>query len=108
MARYVHVALTADGQGLEVQAPPVLASAAVDYIVFDVSLSHEWDGFAEYYVMVRNRHVVKGCKIIDGVSSAPAEVFKEAGAVEVSIMARDGARRLTTESVVLALKDSNL
>jgi hypothetical protein len=108
MARYVHIALAAEGQGLEVQAPPVLASAAVDYMVFDVSLSHEWDGFAEYYVMVRNRHVVKGCKIIDGVSSVPAEVVAKAGAVEVSIMARDGDKRLTTESVVLTLKDSNL
>ena len=108
MARYVHIALAADGQGLEVQAPSVLASAAVDYIVFDVSLSREWGGFSEYYVMVRNRHVVKGCEVINGVASVPAEVVAKAGAVEVSIMARDGAERLTTESVFLTFKDSKI
>ena len=92
MAQNVHVALKAEGQGLEVQAPPVLASAAVDHIVFDVTFSEEWSGFAEYYVMVRNKVVVRGCAVNNGVAVASGDVIARAGAIEVSIMARDDAR----------------
>lgn len=106
MAQNVHVALIAEGQGLEVQAPPVLASAAVNRIVFDVSLSEEWSGFAEYYVMVRNGFVVRGCKVEGGAAIAAGEVIAKAGAIKVSIMARDDARRLTTKSVAITLKNS--
>lgn len=108
MAQNVHVALRADGQGLTCSAPPVLASAAVDHIVFDVSLSEEWEGFSEYYVMVRNGFVVRGCEIVGGAAIAAGEVIAKAGAVEVSVMARDDDRRLTTESVVITLKNSGL
>ena len=106
MAQNVHVALKAEGQGLGVQAPPVLASAAVDHIVFDVTFSEEWSGFAEYFVMVRNGRVVRGCKVENGAAIAAGEVIAKAGAIEVSIMARDDARRLTTESVAITLKNS--
>lgn len=108
MAQNVHVALKAEGQGLEVQAPPVLASAAVNHIVFDVTLSDEWAGFAEYYVMVRNSVVVRGCAISDGVAVASGEVIAKSGAIEVSIMARGEAGRLTTESATIKLRNSGL
>lgn len=108
MAQNVHVVLKAEGQGLEVQAPPVLASAAVDHIVFDVTLSEEWSGFAEYYVMVRNKVVVRGCAISDGVAVASGDAIAKAGAIEVSIMARDDERRMTTESVAIILRNSGL
>lgn len=108
MAQNVHVALKAEGQGLEVQAPPVLASAAVNHIVFDVTLSDEWAGFSEYYVMVRNSVVVRGCAINDGVAVASGDAIAKAGAIEVSIMARGDGKRLTTESVAITLKSSGL
>ena len=51
---YVHVALNADGQRLEVQAPPVLANGAIDRLRFDVSTSEHWEGL-ELYVVIRGR-----------------------------------------------------
>lgn len=109
MPNTLHVGLAAKGQALAVtQAPPVLASAVIDFLRFNVELSEEWEGFDEYRVILKNGDTVRSCPIVDGAAVADREAVANAGAVEVALVAyRDGAR-LTTERVIIRLHDSGI
>lgn len=104
---YVHVALNADGQRLEVQAPPVLANGAVNRLRFDVSVSEHWDGL-EIYVVIRGRGGCRACKVEQGSAVADAAAVSAAGFLEVALAGYSPGRRLTTQRVTMRLNDSGL
>ena len=104
---YVHVALTADGQRLEVQAPPVLANGAVDRLRFDVTVSEHWDGL-ELYVVLRGRGGCHACKVEQGAAVADAASVSAAGFLEVALAGYAPGRRLTTQRVTMRLANSGL
>lgn len=104
---YVHVALMADGQRLDVQAPPVIANGAIDRLLFDVSVSEHWDGL-EIYVVIRGRGGCRACKVEHGSAIADAAAISEAGFLEVALAGYAPGRRLTTQRVTMRLANSGL
>ena len=104
---YVHVALRADGQGLQVQAPPVIASGARNRLRFDVSTSEHWEGL-EVYVVLRGRGGCRACKVEDGAAIADAAAVSAAGFLEVALAGYAPGRRLTTQRVTMRLANSGL
>lgn len=109
MPSMVHVGLEAKGQALTVtQAPPVLASGAIDKIVFDVKLSMEWDGFENYALLLKNGETVCECEVEADVCVADKHALAGAGMLEVAVVAYGGGRRLTTERVIIRLHDSGV
>lgn len=104
---YVHVALNADGQRLEVQSPPVLANGAINRLLFDVSVSEHWDGL-ELYVVIRGRGGCSACKVEQGTAVADAAAVSAAGFLEVALAGYAPGRRLTTQRVTMRLANSGL
>ena len=104
---YVHVALNANGQRLEVQAPPVLANGAINRLRFDVSTSEHWDGL-ELYVVIRGRGGCRACKVEQGSAVADADAVSAAGFLEVALAGYAQGRRLTTQRVTMRLANSGL
>ena len=104
---YVHVALIADGQRLEVQSPPVIANGAVNRLLFDVSVSEHWDGL-EVYVVLRGRGGRRACKVEHGSAVAHADAVSAAGFLEVALAGYAPGRRLTTQRVTMRLANSGL
>ena len=104
---YVHVALTADGQRLEVQAPPVLANGAVNRLRFDVTVSEHWEGL-ELYVVLRGRGGCHACKVEQGSAVADAAAVSAAGFLEVALAGYAQESRLTTQRVTMRLANSGL
>lgn len=104
---YVHVALNADGQRLEVQAPPVLANGAIDRLLFDVSTSEHWEGL-EIYVVLRGSGGSSACKVEHGSAVADAATVSAAGFLEVALAGYAPGRRLTTQRVTMRLANSGL
>ena len=104
----VHITLKAKGQALLYEAPPILASGAINKITFDLVLSEEWSGFRDYYVIMRRSGVVRACRVSNGSAIADSEAIAGAGALEVSILAEKPGARITTERVILKLKDSGI
>lgn len=104
---YVHVALRADGQGLQVQAPPVIASGARNRLRFDVSTSEHWEGL-EVYVVIRGRGGFRACKVEHGSAVADAAAVSAAGFLEVALAGYAPGRRLTTQRVTMRLANSGL
>lgn len=104
---YVHVALIADGQRLEVQSPPVLANGAINRLLFDVSTSEHWEGL-ELYVVIRGRGGCRACKVEQGAAIADAAAISEAGFLEVALAGYSPGRRLTTQRVTMRLANSGL
>lgn len=103
----VHVALIADGQRLEVQAPPVLANGAINRVRFDVTASEHWEGL-EIYVVLRGRGGCRACKVEQGAAVADAAAISEAGFLEVALAGYAPGRRLTTQRVTMRLENSGL
>ena len=109
MPNAIHISLEAKRQALTVtQAPPLLASAVIDLLRFDVSFSEEWDGFEEYAVILKNGDTVRSCPIADGQACADREAVANAGAVEVALVAYKDGARLTTERAIIRLHDSGI
>lgn len=109
MPNIVHIGLEAKGQALTVtQAPPLLASAVIDLMRFDVSLSEEWEGFEDYAVLLKNGGTVRSCAIADGQACADREAIAGAGMLEVALAAYGAGGRLTTERAIIRLHDSGL
>lgn len=109
MPNAVHVGLEAKGQALTVtQAPPLLASAVIDLMFFDVKLSEEWDGFEEYAVLLKNGETVRSCAIEGGQACADREAVAGAGMLEVALAAYGSGSRLTTQRAIIRLHDSGL
>lgn len=109
MPSMVHVGLEAEGQALAiVQAPPALASGAVDRIVFDVKLSEEWEGLEGYTLLMRSQGGVYACEIVDGTAYADARAVASDGVVEVCIFAQRGADRMTSGIATVSLYNSGL
>ena len=109
MPSTLHVGLEAKGQALTVtQAPPLLASAIIDFLRFDVAFSEEWEGFEDYRVILKNGKTVRSCPIEGGAAVADHEAVADAGAVEVAIAAYKDGARLTTERVIIRLHDSGI
>ena len=104
---YVHVALIADGQRLEVQAPPVLANGAVDRLRFDVTVSEHWEGL-ELYVVLRGRGGYHACKVEQRSAVADAASVSAAGFLDVALAGYAPGRRLTTQRVTMRLANSGL
>ena len=104
---YVHVALNANGQRLEVQAPPVLANGAINRLRFDVSTSEHWEGL-ELYVVIRGRGGCRACKVEQGSAVADADAVSAAGFLEVALAGYAPGRRLTTQRVTMRLANSGL
>ena len=104
---YVHVALRADGQGLQVQDPPVIASGARNRLRFDVSASDHWEGL-ELYVVLRGRGGCSACKVEQGTAVADASAVSVAGFLEVALAGYAPGRRLTTQRVTMRLANSGL
>lgn len=104
---YVHVALNADGQRLEVQSPPVLANGAINRLLFDVSVSEHWEGL-EIYVVLRGRGGSSACKVEHGSAVADAAAVSAAGFLEVALAGYAPGRRLTTQRVTMRLANSGL
>ena len=109
MPNTVHIGLEAKGQALDVtQAPPLLASAVIDFLRFEVACSREWEGFENYAVLLKRGDTVRSCPIVDGMAVADREAVAGAGALEVALLAYGEAGRLTTERAILRLFDSGL
>lgn len=109
MPNILHVGLEAKGQALTVtQAPPLLASAVIDFLRFEVSFSEEWDGFENYAVLLKRGETVRSCPIVDGVATADREAVAGAGMLEVALLAYGYGNRLTTERDIIRLFDSGL
>ena len=104
---YVHVALTADGQRLVVQSPPVLANGAINRLRFEVSTSEHWEGL-ELYVVIRGRGGCCACKVEQGAAVADAASVSAAGFLEVALAGYAPGRRLTTQRVTMRLANSGL
>lgn len=109
MAVAVEIALKADGQALIVDAPPVLADAAIDTIVASVELSSAWEGLAPTLLC---RNCASGgthsASIAEGAAVVPSAALSAAGTVEIAIVGYDGSRRLTTESKTIKLHESGV
>lgn len=108
MAEYIHVQLKAEGQGLAVQAPPVVATDSVARLAFDVEFSEEWDGFDAYHVAQRRGNVVRKSRVEDGTALAADDLISEPGALEVALFATRAGERMTSERAIINLEDSNL
>lgn len=109
MPNTVRIGLEAKGQALTVtQAPPLLASAVIDFLLFDVSFSEEWEGFESYEVLLKNGETVRSCPIADGVAIADREAVAGSGLLEAALLAYGGEGRLTTERAIIRLHDSGL
>ena len=109
MPNAIHISLEAKRQALTVtQAPPLLASAVIDLLRFDVSFSDEWEGFEEYAVILKNGETVRSCAITDGQACADREAIAGAGILEIALVANGGGARLTTERVIIRLHDSGI
>lgn len=109
MPNMVHVGLEAKGQALVItQAPPVLASGAVDRIAFDVKLSEEWDGLEGYALLMRSQGGVYVCEITDGLAIADSGAIVSDGVAEVCVFAQSGADRMTSEIVTIRVANSGL
>lgn len=108
MAARVEIALTANGQALEVSAP-VLADAAHNTIAARVALSEEWDGL-KVTLAARNAETRKayGSEVVQGAAVMPSAAVSDAGAVEVALIGYNGAQRLTTESRIITLHESGV
>lgn len=109
MGGAVEITLSADGQALTVDAPPVLADAAVNTIHANVTLSEEWSGLVPV-LACRNctTGAVCSAEINSGAAIVPAAALTDAGAIEVAIIAQSGDKRLTTQAVTLPLHESNI
>lgn len=109
MPNIVHVGIEAKGQALTVtQAPPLLASAVIDLMRFDVTFSEEWEGFEDYAVLLKNGEIVRSCAIEGGQACADREAIAGAGMLEVALAAYGNGSRLTTERAIIRLHDSGI
>lgn len=109
MPNVVRIGLEAKGQALSVtQAPPLLASAVIDLLRFEVTLSEEWEGFEDYAVLLKNAETVRSCAIEGGQACADREAVAGAGMLEVALAAYGQRGRLTTERAIIRLQDSGL
>lgn len=109
MPNVVRIGLEAKGQALTVtQAPPLLASAVIDFLRFEVAFSEEWEGFSHYAVLLKNGETVRACPVENGEAVADREAIAGAGMLEVALLAHGYGNRLTTERDIIRLFDSGL